>query len=229
MARRWVVAIPAYGDAGFAERAIASVPEGIPVHVFDGRYAAFEGEGDLTPQLEEACRLYKNAEYHAPPDYYLPFGASYEGPQEDRPGVYEKAAWMYHEVLPQDVWVLKLDADEELLEGPDPDRLNPDKKYLADIDIHGDDRSIYPTRLVVPDRWTAWLDDCFCPRVQVPRDTPLSQLRDEWNEYRGVGWSRAKVARIANYGIDRPEDYRQRRLDHLIRIGREDAVADRGW
>lgn len=231
MADDWNVRICAFDDLEQCKRAVDSVPDGVTVHVCDGRYALFDGETDLTPGLEAFCGAHPDAVYHAPDSSRLPFGhellADGVAP-ECRPGVYAKARWV-DEVIPQDTWTLKLDTDERL-DGFDVDLSTLDRKYryCPVIRMHGADRErIHVARLWVPEHWTRWIDDCLVPRELFPRDHPIEILasiweREEWIVIRLLRREPIEDITVDNYGGQRDGDYLRRRLDHIERIGRED-------
>lgn len=227
------VRICAYGDLPQCREAVASVtehlPDGVPIHVCDGRYATFDGETDLTPGLEAFCGAHPDCTYHAPPEEYLPFGwdrIADGTPAEWRPGVHAKAQWI-DETLPSDEWTLKLDTDERLARfDADLETLDREFRYAPIIDLHGDGKDrAHVARLWVPTHWTRWADDCLLPRNLFPRDTSLKQLQRIWRDkryemFRFIRLRQRQDIHIDNYGAERPDAYQQRRADHLQRIGR---------
>lgn len=226
------VRISAFDDLGECRQAVASVPDGIPIHIFDGRYCTFDGDYDLTPGLEAFCETQPDCTYHAPDADRLPFGHDLDVPTEWRPGNHAKARWINYEQLPPDEWSLKLDTDERLDRLELPDSLDPRTRYSPEIVLHGDETErAHVERLWQPREWTCWIDDCLLPRAIFPRDTPLDILQRIWREdryrvIRMIGWSRLGTVRIDNYGAERDPAYQQRRVDHLRRIGRTDRWAD---
>lgn len=220
--------IHAYGDLDHAKQAIASLPAGTPVHVFDGRYATFAGDHDLTPGLEAFCGAHPDCRYHAPPPGALPFGHDLDVPDEWRPGNYAKARWAFDH-LSADEWTLKLDTDERLRTfEADLDALSRTHKYAPVVDLHGQAKqSVHIARLWVPDAWTPWINDCLLPRDVFPRDHPLEALQrvwrdDEWTALRFLRRGQLTAIEIDNYGGERPAAYQRRRAEHLRRIGRDD-------
>lgn len=229
------IRISAFGDLAECKQAIASIPDGITIHVCDGRYATFDGATDLTPGLEAFCDKRPDCVYHEPPEFRLPFGHEFiaDGvPLEWRPGVHAKARWI-DRVVPQDEWTLKLDTDERLTRfNVTLDDLDREKRYAPVINLHGDTKeNVHVARLWVPKHWTRWIDDCLLPRELFPRSTPLERLQKIWreDEFRVIRFMRLQETRrimIDNYGADRPADYQRRRVQHLNRIGRDDRWAE---
>lgn len=231
----WNVHIHAFDDPDFCEAAIRTVPTDVDVHVCDGRYVDFAGERDLTPELEDICEEYGNAHYHAPSEDRLPFGHDSDAHARLRAPIYEKAKWVNYEILPQDEWTLKLDTDEQLIT-VDEDWLeedaDPSVKYAPAIN-RPDDPNGRPhiTRLWQPSYWTVWIDDCLLPRDLFPRDMDLEYLHRGYTTpaYRPLGFAHRKETTailIENGGQERPEEYQERRLEHLEHIGRDDRARE---
>lgn len=220
------VHIHTYGDLEMLREAVASVPEGIPIHIFDGRYADFEGDTDLTPGCREFCAAHPDCRYYAPPEHLRPF----PGDSELREPVSRKSRWGF-EHLPAEEWTLKLDADERLTRfDVDFAALDPEGKHCPVIESV-DGQRFHIARLFKPKYWTPWVDDCLLPRGLYPRDTPLGDLARVWTEtdriaQRFIGRYPIDSIHIENYGPERPADYRERRLDQLERMGREDRFTD---
>lgn len=214
------VHIYCYEDLEFLKDAVAQVPDGIPIHVCDGRYADFDGDYDLTPGAAEWCDDQPGVTYHAPPADRLPFGDPDD--TEHRRSVHEKSEWVNYEVLPQDEWTIKLDTDEEFTRFDAeyvPD-LDPEIRYRVYVDVD-EDRHFYLTRLWQPQYWTVWVNDCLLPRDEVPRYTPVEEIAEKWYDHRNERRVRIEAIRIDNRGTDRPDDYLARRADQLEDIGRE--------
>lgn len=213
------VHIHAYGDPALCEQAIQSVPDSMPVHVFDGRYRSFAGDTDLTPGLAEICESYGNATYHEPPAETLPFGDP-EKPGEYRAPQHEKTTWAWSR-LPADDWTLKLDADEELAcFDADLDELDRSKKHRVNVSIPGDPD--YPdalsTRLWVPEHWTFWTDDLQVPRDDCPRTADAAEVKTAIDQ--GAYKARQNLGTrddivIENIGHERPASYLARREAQL--------------
>lgn len=227
----WNVHLYAYDDFDQVREAVASIPEGVTIHVLDGRYFDFDGEPDLTPGLREFCGANPDRRYHAPPEGDLPFGDPRYAP-EFRSSVHEKAAWASYDILPQDEWTLKMDSDERL-EAFDLDLtdLNDRVRYCPTIERVGE-YDCHLGRLWKPMHWTFWIDDCPLPREVFPRDTPLHRLARVHldDEYRSIRFAYRQTlgdeVRIRNVGVDRPDDYQRRRVKHLERLGRKDRAAE---
>lgn len=223
--------ICAWGDVDICRGALESIPEDASIYVFDGRYDTFDGETELTPGLESLCNSYSNCEYHAPPDDMLPFGHDIAAPPEHRPAVHAKARWMFEEKLPQDEWTVKVDSDERLDE-LHRDRftdLDPRVKAPGDVAIV-DDREVYPTRVLQPQHWTPWINDCFVPREDVPRSASLQERHDTWMEKATrfkYYQQNPPVVALENVGLsERPREYLEQRIEHLKTIGRGGRATD---
>lgn len=214
--------IHAFDDLPMCRDAVASVPDGVLVYIFDGRYADFPGEYDTTPGLESFCADHPDCTYYAPPPEHRPF----EGDSTLREPVARKARWAF-EHLPADEWTLKLDTDERLERfDADLDTLARDHKY-APVIRSTTGRSYHIARLFVPRHWTPWVDDCLLPRRYFLRDTALDRLATVWTEdlYRRMRFiKRGEIdtVRIDNHGPERPAGYQDRRAAQLRAMGRED-------
>lgn len=218
----WNVHIMAYDDNEQLARALRSIPRHVPVHVFDGRYASFPGEYDTTPGMAGTCVAshIEHIQYHRPHTDQLPFGHEYDDPTL-RGGVHEKAKWALYETLPQDEWTLKLDTDERLvtfreraLLGFDPKtRYRPGMRYP-------DGRDVVQARLVVPEHWSVWIDDTFLPRDEVPRDTPLADLKRQWatDRYRDCELHAPLYVGLCNHEHDRGAEWAARRDEQLAQF-----------
>lgn len=230
----WNVHICTFGDFAMVREAVDSVPNGVPIHVCDGRYASFDGRTDVTPGLETWCEDIDQVHYHAPSPTRLPFGHDLDAVPRARPCVHAKAQWMIHEVLPQDEWTLKLDSDERL-ERFDVDLTTLDEwtKYVPLVEMADGSGRVNVARLFMPAHWTAWIDDCLLPRSDYARTSS-----PEWMglvyEQGDVGFvNRERLPwqiRITNHGDERSLAYQRRRADHLEWMGREtraEAVRDR--
>lgn len=227
----WCVYIPTWGDLDFLKGAVASVPDGVVTHVVDGRYADFPGETVRTPGLAEWCAQTVNTAYHTPPDDRLPWGHEHvdEEPRLRHPG-HEQAKFANYEVLPQDEWVLHIDADEriETFDVPFAD-LDERWKFVPYIDSLAE-RGIGVPRLYVPGNWTFWIGGVFYPRGFWPRDTPLAKLRDLHlqsmsHQYINRGGLMDQI-RLHNVGDERPPEYHERRAAQLETMGRHDRAED---
>lgn len=225
----FVVYIGAFDDLEFCQEAVATVPDGTPVHIFDGRHADFPGEYDLTPGLADFCGGHPDCTYHRPPDDRLPFG-SMDAPGDLRTPGYEKASWVFGE-LPQDTWCLKMDTDEQLVAFDiDLSECDENVKIAPKIDFVGQ-RKAQITRLIQPQYWTPWIGDCFLPREIFPRGTPVEALKTAYSsdDYRFLKFVRrveTDAVTIFNRGPSRPESYQRRRLEQLEHRGRDNRWDD---
>lgn len=224
----WVVYVKTYDDTDLLKGCVASIPDGIPVYVVDGRYADFPGDGLRTPETREWCFRQEGVHYHTPPDEVLPWGHEhYEDEPTVRWPIHEQARWANYEVLPQDAWVLHLDADERLEHVADGlfDRLDRTWKYAPYIDSLAD-RDLMVPRIYVPKHWTFWIAGVMYPREYWSRDTPAKRLRDLHivsMAHQSINRGRIPEAvQIHNVGADRPPDYHERRADQLETMGRHD-------
>jgi hypothetical protein len=220
-----------YDDVEMLRDCVASIPDGVDIHVCDGRYTSFDGDRDVTPAIERFATRHSDCRYHTPPADRLPFGHDVDAPLEHRPGVHAKAAWVNHEVLPQDEWTVKLDADERL-EAIDVNVADLDdrRRYCPTIRRKGEGEC-FIARLWQPQYWTAWIDDCLLPREVFPRSTSLERLARVYlnREYRPLRFAYRQELPgdivIKNVGVDRPTEYQGRRVKQLERIGRGDRAA----
>lgn len=219
----------AYGEVELAKRAIASIPDGVTVHVFDGRHAEFGtvDDPDLTPKLREFCGRMPDARYYAPDDNKLPFGSA------DRAAVrhsgWKKAVFAFRH-LPPNQWTLKVDADETFT-AIDPDfsfcDLIPSQKYAVPVD-HPTFGTVMINRLFVPRHWTPYIGDCQLPRALFPRDTPFDTVQRMWNKNKRVlYWDRGQVSaiRLANHDDERSLSYQRKRVEQLRARGRPNRAA----
>lgn len=215
-----------FDDLAMAKEAVASVPGGFPIHLVDGRYADFPGDYNLTPGAQSWAATQPDVTYHAPPDDLLPFGDPNN--TAHRRSTHEKAKWVNYDVLPPAEWTLKLDSDERLVEF-DWERvadLDPGRRWRIQIEVVGEPREWRLTRLWQPNYWTVWANDLLLPRSEVPRDTELERLQQLWNNQYHRGRGHFTEARIINYGVDRPQEYNERRVEHLHSIGRDQRASD---
>lgn len=224
------VHIYAYGDPDQLRRCLDSIPAGLDVRVFDGRYCHFDGERDTTPAFEPICRNYSNVELHVPPEEILPFGFE-DLPSEWRSDVYEKTRWVWSH-LPEDEWTMKLDTDETIESLPRDLELDPRKKYCPLLYANEPNRrKIHTCRVWKPEHWTHWINDCLVPRELFERDTSLEKLATIWNNkmYQMLRYAnRAELPEVElrNYGDERPAEYQRRRVAHLETIGREERAEE---
>lgn len=225
----WNVHIHAYDDLDMLREAVESVPEGVPIHVFDGRYHTFPGERNATPEIRDFCTTHPDCTYHHPDHDDLPFGDP-NTLGEWRSAVHEKAMWAF-ELLPEHEWTLKLDTDERLnaFDTSLFDGLKPSGKYCPRIAMEDDPMGdVHIARLWQPRYWTPWIDDCLLPRDLLPRDVSLERLHTAWEKYqmlRFVDRYEITEIQIHNVGSDRSDDYLSRRTIHLQNIGRDDRAA----
>lgn len=219
-----------FDDLEMAKGAIASIPEGVPVHVFDGRHADFPGEYNLTPGLKAFCGLHPDCTYHEPPPEHRPFGSTADPAAYRTPG-HAKASWVFDE-LPQSTWALKMDTDERLERvDVDFDALDSKHKYCPQIDFSGESRTVTIARLCKPKYWTPWIGDCWLPREVFPRETPIECLataytNDVYLATRFAYRSDLPAVRIRNIGSERPDDYQQRRMKQLRHRKRDDRFTE---
>lgn len=217
------VHIYAFDDAPMLRGAVESVPDGIPIHVFDGRHADFDGERNLTPEIKRFCRRHPDCHYYAPPADDLPFGHDHD--LSKRGAGYAKSRFVF-EHLPPDEWTLKMDTDERLETFDiDIETLAPQIRYCPPVEREADENA-HISRLFQPRYWTPWIGDCFLPREVFPLDTSLDRLHTIWttHDYRVVRFiRRAETSdiRIRNIGHERPASYQERRVDQLETRGRE--------
>lgn len=223
----WNVHLYAFDDLDQVREAVATIPDGVDVYVCDGRYVDFRGDSNLTDGLDEFCADNRHCHYHAPDKDRLPFGDP-TAAGELRSSVHEKAAWVNYEVLPQDEWTLKMDADERLTNFKvDLAHLKERWRYCPRIYRKREDEC-HIARLWQPRHWTVWIDDCLLPRDIFPRGYPLERLARVHLDphYSAIRFAYREEMRdgditIHNVGIDRPREYQERRVAHLQRLGRE--------
>lgn len=226
MAPPYHVYIKCYDDLAFLKEAVDSIPADVPVHVVDGRYADFPGETIRTPGCREWCEQQTNVTYHTPPDDRLPWGHErVESEPHLRHPIHEQAKWANYEVLPQDEWVLHMDADEQLVEF-DRDWLRqqpPHLKFVPFIDSLAE-RGIGVPRLYQPGQWTFWIAGVMYPREFWSRDTPVEKLvalHGRSLTHQAINRKQAlSEVRISNAGDERPPTYHLRRADQLATMGR---------
>lgn len=220
-----------FDDLELAKRAIRSVPDDVPVYVVDGRYETFPGDYDLTPGAAEWCADQPTVTYCAPPAERLPWGSDRDDwHPHTRYDQYAEAIWKNYEVLPGDEWVIKLDADEELVQF---DRsvftdLDPALKYTPAVFTPAG-MQMFPDRVYVPAHWTFWVDDVQFPRSLFPRSTPVEQLATVQSRTSMKKANQGGIIddiQLLNYGRTRDAAYRERRLDQLERIGRPNAATE---
>lgn len=236
----WAAYVKTYDDLELLKGCVGSIPEDVPVYVVDGRYADFPGDTLRTPGTREWCEDQPTVEYHTPPDDHLPWGHEHveEEPHLRWP-IHEQAKFANYEVLPQDTWVLHMDADERLeyVEAGLFDRLDPNHKYAPYIDSLAE-RNLTVPRIYQPRHWTFWIAGVMYPREYWPRDTPvetLFNLHVASMVHQSINREMIPEAvRIHNVGDDRPPDYHERRADQLETMGRmgraqqyREKVADR--
>lgn len=221
--------IYAYDDAPMLRECVDSLPDGVPIHVFDGRHADFPGERDLTLAIERFCTRHPDCRYHAPPDGLLPFGHDHDLAR--RGAGYAKSRFVFDR-LPPDEWTCKLDTDERLTRfDPEPalGDLAPDHKYCPLV--AGEGEQYHVARLFKPDEWTPWVGDCLLPRALFPLDTSLERLHTIWTttEFRAIRFLRRLQIggiEIENVGDERPDDYQRRRIEQLETRGRPDRAVE---
>lgn len=232
------ILIPFFDDLECVKRCVDSIPGRVPIHLADGRVKEFPGEYNTTPYAEKWAGTQPNVTYHAPPPDQRPFGSDwFDADPEIRHGHMRKAAWEYYHLLPQNEWVVKLDADEMVanIDIEAIEQLNQTQKYSANCWIvdEGEDatldapgRWVYPDRIAVPMYWTYWLDDQSAPRDIYPRTTDAAQLKKAVragdNELRHGGTVDEDILTIINNGQNRSAEYRNRRHVHKTRIYAED-------
>lgn len=207
----WQVLINAYGDLPMLREAVASIPDGIPIHVTDGRYETFDGETDLTPGLAEFCDEHPDCEYHEPPEDHQPWPD--DGIPSNRTPQFIEARWIYYEAIPDDVWTLKVDTDERLVRFDAPlDRLTDHWKYRVTVEMA--DRVLSVARLWKPVYWTFWVDDIQVPRGDFSRDAGSAEIRravDASGHDALCCDAYDDTVVIENRGHERPDDYLDRR------------------
>lgn len=213
------IAIPFYSELELFKRCVRSIPDHLDIYAFDGRWQTFPGDTDVTPGAETWCAEQPNVKYFAPPEHRRPWGSDRDDwHPATRYDQTAEARFMHYEILPEDEWVLKLDADETLERYDDVfEQLNPNLKYTPVV-MTTDGEPLYPDRIYVPEHWTFWLDDCFFPRDFYPRDTPVEDLalaQQETLHKRAHQGGTVDAIAIVNHGADRSEGYQQRRADHL--------------
>lgn len=224
----WAVYVKTYDDLDLLKGCVESVPDGVPVYVLDGRYADFPGESLRTPETEGWCESQPDVAYHTPPDDRLPWGHEHvdEEPHLRWP-IHEQAKFANYDMLPQDEWILHLDADERLehIDTSVFDRLDPKWKYAPYIDSLAE-RNLMVPRVYQPQHWTFWIAGVMYPREFWPRDTPaekLFQLHMASLTHQSINRGQLPEAiRIHNVGEGRPPDYHERRADQLETMGRHD-------
>lgn len=223
----WCVYIPTWGDFDFLKEAVASVPSGIDVHIVDGRYADFPGDTIRTPGLEEWAREREQVVYHTPPNERLPWGHErVEKEPHLRHPIHDQARYANYEALPEDKWVIHIDADERFETfDVDFDELDRRWKYVPYVDSLAE-RGIGVPRLYVPKHWTFWIGGVMYPREFWDRETPVSKLhalhiKGLKHQYINRGELLDEI-RIRNIGDDRPPEYHERRADQLETMGRYD-------
>jgi hypothetical protein len=229
---RWSAYVKTYGDLELLKGCIASIPSEIEVFVVDGRYADFPGDTLRTPGCEEWCSDKQNVTYCTPDDGLLPWGhEEYEDKPLHRIPIHEQAKWANHERLPQDQWVLHMDADERL-EQFDPsvlDVLDDRQKGVPYIDSLAE-RGMAVPRLYKPKHWTFWIAGVMYPREFWPRDTPVEKLQElHLRSMTHQAINREKVypyIRIHNRGDERDPEYHESRADQLEMMGRHDRAKE---
>lgn len=226
------VLIHHYGDLDLLRGAVESVPEGLPIHVVDGRFESFGTEElpDLTPGTREFCLTHPDLYYHRPEADRLPFGSEFEDADPTlRPGVHAKARYSYYEVLPGDEWVLQIDTDERVLDLDLSvlDDLDPNKRYQPRFEWDEAGRRGFASPMIVPrvtypTHWTLWIDDSGVPRREVSRDADLPTVEEAFWKYRDeYYYEYLPEVRLRNLGPGvRDEQYTRDRADHLNTIGR---------
>lgn len=220
----WRVYVKTYDDADLLKGCVDSIPDGIPVDVLDGRYADFEGGTLRTPGLGDWCADQPDVTYHMPRSHRLPWGHDSDADPQLRAPIYEQAKYANYEMLPQDEWVLHMDADERLERfDVDLDALDPRLKVMPWISSLAD-RNISVPRLYQPGKWTFWIAGVMYPREFVSRETSLEQLaylHAETELQRSNRIQMQDSIRIRNVGEeDRPAEYHERRADQLETMGR---------
>lgn len=226
MEHRFSVSILMFNDLKELDRAVESIPEDVPIHVFDGRYQDFDADHSLTPGASEYCRSRHNLRYHAPPDSLLPFGNPDVG-KSYRDSVHQKACWAYYEILDQDQWTIHMDTDERLvyLDRDFFDRIQDDviyspRMYMRD-DLSGDSSTTISCtmRIFKPKFWTFWVDDLPIPRHQCKRGLgaketkKIHQEMDQWQFRR-----RTQAVIIENLGAKRDGEYLMKRKEQLTKF-----------
>lgn len=227
----WNVYIPCWGDFEFLRGAVESLPPEPTVYVVDGRYADFPGDTLRTPGLEDWCSEQPSVEYYSPADDRLPWGHEHasDEPHLRHPG-YEQAKYANYEVLPQDEWVLHVDADERLRRfDADLKALPRSHKFVPYIDSLAE-RGIGVPRLYVPGWWTFWIGGVFYPREYWDRGTPIEKLAElhamsMTHQYINRGELLDDI-RIHNVGSERPREYHEARARQLEAMGRVDRARD---
>ena len=225
--------IYAYNDPDQLQACLDTLPAGLDVRVFDGRYCHFDGDRDTTPAFVAVCDGYDNVDLYRPTDMALPFGDP-DLPPEWRSDVYEKTRWVWSH-LPPDEWTLKIDTDERLraFDASAADDWQPDIKYSPEIHGATDaDGRIYISRLFKPQHWVPWINDCFMPRELFSREMDLETRYEIWSQkryrmIRFINRDETDAVTIENVGYgERDREYVERRADHLERIGRDERAAE---
>lgn len=225
----FVVYLITYDDLDLLKGAVASIPDGVTTYVLDGRYADFPGETINTPGCREWCESQPDVIYDSP-ESLLPWGhEGWEDEPQLRHPIHAQATYANYELLPQDEWVLHLDADERLDKfDVDLESLPRDHKFMPYINSLAP-RGISVPRLYVPKHWTFWIAGVMYPRDVVPRTASLPDLLKLHIEtsYQDAnrGWL-TKQIRVNNYGNERPPDYHLRRAKQLETMGRSDRAQD---
>lgn len=236
MGLTWNSHIHVYHDLDFLKDAIASLPENITKYVIDGRYCLFDpgADGlDWSPEVRDYCRGQANIEYILPPESLLPFGHSFDVPDKYRPGNHAKAKYAFREVLPEDEWTLKLDADERLETfDVDPWKLDEEVRYGPLLKRGQAARDGHVARFFKPKYWTPWIDDCLLPRALFPRDSTPLEVRytfwrvDDFRAMRHLRLSCISDIVVDNRDEERCEERQERRIRHLRRIGRGERAGE---
>lgn len=223
-----IVYVKTYADLDLLKGCVRSIPPDVPVYVLDGRYADFPGETLRTPGCEAWCAKQDNVTYHTPPDDRLPWGHER---WEDEPGIrwpiHEQAKYANYEMLPQDRWVIHLDADERLaaVEWDLFDLFRDRWKYAPHISSLAK-RGLTVPRIYKPEHWTFWIAGVMYPREYWPRDTPaekLAALHHRSMAHQSINREHAPTIQIENVGEEeRPPEYHERRADQLETMGRQE-------
>lgn len=224
--------VKSYDDLELLKGCVASIPDGVDIYVLDGRYADFPGDTLRTPGLKQWCADQGDEiEYHTPPDDRLPWGHErYEEEPHLRWPIHEQAKYANYEILPQETWVLHLDADERL-DTFDESLLDADPrlKFAPHIDSLAP-RNLTVPRLYQPQHWTFWIAGVMYPREYWSRETAAQRLF----ELHLMSMSHQAInrryvperLRVHNVGEEeRPPDYHERRADQLETMGRGDRAA----
>lgn len=226
-----------FDDLDMAVRCLESLPDDgrLTVYAVDGRFEGFPGEYDVTPGAADAIEAVDAATdaavvYAPAPEARRPWGSDRNLEPIYRYDQVAEAQWVNYELLDQETWTVKLDADEVVagFEIDWFDTLAVREQYTPVV-VTADDSPMYPSRVYVPGHWTFWIPDVMFPRELYPRSTPVEELAEvqfttQHNTISHGGIF--KGVKIVNYGGERPADYQDRRASHLQSMHRTARAAE---